>query len=227
MLQDGTDGSAMAEVVEEQFSDHDTLAETLDGIDFARLAPAGHYVAIRLGFTYPIAELNHMPQAWVEQYARQGLMLDDPVVRWAYGHAGARRWSEIGGGDPRQVMALARSHGLAYGAVVACAGGEDGDVQRSFGSFARADREFSDGELAMLLRKLVKLHRDLAPPSNLTQAELEVLRMVKQGMKLREIAGRIGVTEGAIKQRLKNARGKLGARNGSHAVSLAAGAGLI
>ena len=67
----------------------------------------------------------------------------------------------------------------------------------------------------------------LAPPSNLTRAELEALRMVKDGQKLKEIGTALGITEGAVKQRLKNARLKLGARNGSHAVSLATAAGLI
>ena len=78
-----------------------------------------------------------------------------------------------------------------------------------------------------MFHKLERLHLEMAPPSNLTRAELEVLRMIKGGFRLREIAGHLGVTEGAIKQRLKNARGKLDARNASHAVSLAARAGLI
>ncbi len=198
----------------------------LDEISFAELAPAGHYIAIRLGFAFPLAEENALPASWVDHYTRNGLMLDDPVIRWAYDNTGAIRWSEIATPDPRGVLPAARRFGLNFGLVAVC-GGVDPEVQRSFGSFAREDREFTDLEIALIARKLVKMHVDLAPPSNLTRAELEVLRMVKSGMKLREIAGELGVTEGAIKQRLKNARAKLNARNASHAVSLAATAGLI
>ncbi len=195
-------------------------------VEFRELAPVGYYVAIRVGFAFPLAEELAMPAAWVELYSRLGLMLDDPAVRWAYDHSGAIRWSELGAPDPRRVLTQAQDFGLVFGAVAAITGGVR-DTQRSFGLFARDDREFTDAELALLAAKLGQRHAELAPPANLTRAELEALRMVKDGMKLREIAGDLGVTEGAIKQRLKNARAKLGARNGSHAVSLAVGAGLI
>ena len=202
------------------------MRHPLNTIAFSDLAPAGYYVAVRVGFAFPLAEYNRLPHGWVEYYTRNGLMLDDPVVRWAYDHTGALRWSAITGPDPRGVMPLARSHGLKFGVVVACTDGAR-DGQRSYGSFARADREITDEEVDLLEAALRNLHNVLAPPSNLTRAELEALRMVKDGQKLKEIGTALGITEGAVKQRLKNARLKLGARNGSHAVSLATAAGLI
>ena len=51
--------------------------------------------------------------------------------------------------------------------------------------------------------------------------------MVKSGLLVKEIAAKLQVTEGAVKQRLKNARVKLGAKTGSQAVSIADGYGLI
>jgi LuxR family transcriptional regulator len=218
--------AGMARQVEGHFRNFRASTHPLDEIAFSDLAPAGYYIAVRLGFAFPLAEYNALPELWVEHYTRQGLMLDDPVMRWAYDNIGTIRWSELQVPDPRGVLSLAEGYGLAHGVVAVC-GGAGREVQRSFGSFARGDREFSDLEIALLARKLAKLHIDMAPPSNLTRAELEVLRMVKSGMKLREIAERLRITEGAIKQRLKNARAKLGARNSSHAVSLAVAAGLI
>lgn len=202
------------------------MRQPVDTITFSALAPAGFYVAVRVGFAFPLAEYNRLPQAWVDIYTHNGLMLDDPMVRWAYDHTGAVRWSAITAADPRGVMSRARSHGLTFGAVVSCID-RAGDGQRSYGTFARADREFADDEIAQLLAGVQHLHDTLAPPTNLTRAELEVLRMVRDGLKLREAATLLGITEGAVKQRLKNARLKLGARNGSHAVSLASDAGLI
>lgn len=190
------------------------------------LAPAGYYIALRLGFAFPLAEYNALPAAWVSEYTENGLMLFDPVLHWGYAHAGATRWSAMDTPDPRGVMSLAAKHGLRYGAVVVC-GGEAGDPQRSIGSFARSDREITDAELALLAKMMDELHRGMATPTNLTKAELEVLRMSREGMRLKEIASTIGVSDGAIKQRLKNARGKLNARNISHAVSLAVDLGLI
>ena len=61
---------------------------------FADLAPAGYYIAVRLGFAFPLAEYVAFPKPWVDLYGREGLMLDDPAVRWAYDNTGAARWSE-------------------------------------------------------------------------------------------------------------------------------------
>jgi LuxR family transcriptional regulator len=67
----------------------------------------------------------------------------------------------------------------------------------------------------------------MAPPTNLTMAELEALRMVKEGMRLKQMAHALGVSEGAIKQRLRNAKLKLGASTGAQAATRASDYGLI
>jgi LuxR family transcriptional regulator len=61
----------------------------------------------------------------------------------------------------------------------------------------------------------------------LTRAELEALRMVKDGLLVKEIAGILGVTEGAVKQRLKNAKLKLGAKTSTQAATMASDFGLV
>lgn len=197
-----------------------------EGREFSLLAPAGYYIALRVGFAFPVAEHNALPEAWVALYTQRGYMLYDPVVRWSYENSGAARWSEIPLPDPRNVLAQAALHGLRYGVAIACApSGREG--QRSFGSFARSDREYEDEEIEILQSKLLRLHEATAPPNNLTRAELEALSMVRDGLLLKEIANRLGVTEGAIKQRLKSAKLKLDAKTSSQAVSVAVGYGLI
>jgi len=204
----------------------DVAVQAHDGMAFRDLAPAGHYVALRIGFAFPLVEQNLLPRSWVEHYTRQNFMLVDPVMRWLYGHAGAARWSAITLPDPKHVLAQAALHGLNYGVAI-CFDDPGPKGQRSFGSFCRSDREFLDSEITVLAKKLEWLHRAAAPPTNLTRSELEALRLVKDGMLVKEIASLLGVSEGAVKQRLKNAKLKLGAKTGSQAVSAAAGYGLI
>jgi len=197
-----------------------------DGREFSYLAPAGYYIALRVGFAFPLAETNALPAAWVDLYTSNGYMLNDPVMQWLYTNVGSVRWHDIDLPDPRGILARAADYGLRYGAAISCAStGMEG--QRSFGSFARSDREFTDEEIAILAQKIRRLHDAMAPPTNLTEAELEALRMVRDGLLLKEVAGRLGVSENAIKQRLKNAKQKLSAKTISQAVSTAVSYALI
>ena len=190
------------------------------------LAPAGYYIAIRVGFAFPMEEMNALPTEWVHFYTRQRFMMHDPIIRWIYSNVGAVRWSDIDIDDPKRVIELGREHGLKYGVAVSCFD-ESSDGQRSFGTFARSDREYTDEEIRQLTETVTHLHADRAPPTNLTDAELEALRLVKEGMRLKQMAFELGVSEGAIKQRLKNAKLKLRAATGAQAVTRASDFGLI
>lgn len=195
-------------------------------LDVAALAPAGHYLALRVSFNYPLTEVNALPGAWVETYRTAGLMLCDPVFRWVHSEVGARRWSALRSDDPRGVLALAALHGLRFGLAVAVLDPGRGG-QRSWASFARADREFDEAEAALLEAHVRARHRAHRPPTNVTQAEIDALRLLKAGQRLKQIAWSLGVTEGAVKQRLKSARGKLDARTAAEAISRAASWGMI
>lgn len=197
-----------------------------DETALGRIVPLGHYIALRIGFAFPMSERNALPEAWVEYYTQHGLMVHDPVIQWVYGHTGAIRWSEIALPDPKGVLADARRFGLAHGAAVSWAD-ESPDCFRSFGTFVRADREFTDDELAELTGIVGRLHAARALAPKVTSAEIEALSLVRDGFLTKEIASRLGVSEGAVKQRLRNIRAKLGAKNGSQAVSIALRRGLI
>lgn len=190
------------------------------------LAPAGHYIALRIGFAFPVEEVNALPQGWVDHYTKNRFMLFDPVIRWAYTSVGALRWSEIPVDDPRKIISQAQTFGLRFGAAISVFDG-NAEGQRSFGSFCRPDREYSDLEINLLHAFIKRRHTEMAPPKNLTMAELEALGMVRDGKRLKEIAFDLGVTEGAVKQRLKNAKIKLGAKTGTQAAALASQYGLI
>lgn len=202
------------------------MSDLLGLDEIGQLAPAGYYIALRIGFAFPMEEINELPQEWVNHYTTNGYGLFDPVLRWAYANVGTCRWSELGIDDPRQILSQANNFGMKFGVVVSVFD-SGANAQRSFASFARADREFTPLETKLLQAYLRRRHNEAAPPTNLTRAELEALGMVKDGLRLKEIAYRLNVSEGAVKQRLKNAKRKLGAKTGSQAAALANQYGLI
>lgn len=194
--------------------------------EFRTRAPAGFYLGLRVDFAFPLVEHKEFPAGKMRKYAALGLMVRDPAIAWVYHNDGAVRWSELGIKDRAGVFALARAHGLNFGAAVGCRDAS-GSGQLSFGLFARADREFKSDELACLISLMREVHAKHERPCNLTPVELETLGMVKNGLLMKEIANALGVTESAIKQRLKNARLKLRAKTGSQAAAKAAMLGII
>jgi len=202
------------------------MINSADMSKLSELAPAGFYVALRIGFHYPMEEKNEFPAEWVARYTSRGLMLADPVMHWVYQNAGVKRWSSLQDNDPRNVLGQAADFGMKFGAVC-CVIDTAASAQRSFGSFARSDREFTNSEVDSLFETVESMHALMVPPTNLTNAELEALRMVKNGLLMKEIANLLGVSEGAVKQRLKNAKAKLNAKTSTHAATMATSFGLI
>ncbi len=198
----------------------------VDPAELSILAPAGFYVAIRIGFAFPMVELNHLPPGWVREYTAGGLMVHDPAMSWAYKNTGVTRWADLVASDSLGVLDLAKDHGLNFGAVVSCTDSSD-PSQRSFGIFCRSDRELEPRELLRLSDRVAEAHHAHARPSNLTNAEIETLGLVKNGLLMKEIAAILNVSESAIKQRLKNARLKLNAKTGPQAAAMATMFGMI
>jgi LuxR family transcriptional regulator, quorum-sensing system regulator SdiA len=195
------------------------LSDYTDSIH--RMAPAGFYLALRVGFTFPEEELNRLPHPWVDHYTRHGLVVHDPLMKWVYAHQGAARWTDLEIPDPREVRQAAVDHGLSFGAVASASSPAERG-KRSYGLFFRADRDFNEGELANLRILLETLHSGAKLERNLTANEIEALQLLASGLRLQQIADRLGISESAVKARLNNAKAKLGARTASQAASLAA-----
>ena len=202
------------------------MLELKSSKDVHKIAKSGYYIALRLGFAFPQEEVNALPTPWVDHYTTHRFMLHDPVIRWSYANTGAVAWSGIDLPDPMRVLQQAQTFGLRFGVAVACFDGNR-EGQRSFGTFARPDREFEQDEMNALHAYVSMLHREKAPPTNLTNAELEALKMVKEGQRLKQIAHILGVSEGAVKQRLRNAKTKLGAKTSAQAAAMVREFGLI
>lgn len=184
-----------------------------------RIAPAGFYIALHVGFSFPREEINRLPKAWIEFYTVNTLGIHDPVLRWFYTASGVRRWVDIAESETDGVIVEARNHGLAHGAaaVIPAKGGV-----RSYANFFRNDRPFTDAELDDLLALLSRMHSASADDVTLTPAEVEALRMQSEGKRLKQIAWELGISVSAVKARLANAKRKLGAQTASQAAVIAA-----
>ncbi len=195
---------------------------------FSQLAPAGYYIALRLGFYAPTEERNTFASHWIEFYTQGGLAPFDPLMRWCQGNAGVARWSVVAEAgaqnDPHKVFEAYRAFGLAYGAVVSIPRSAK-RPKRSFGLFAREDREMTDGELTALLDAMTALHHEAE--LMLTEAQAEALRLLSQGRRHKEIAQILGISISAVKARLKSAALRLEARTPVEAASIAAAKGLL
>lgn len=187
---------------------------------FSDLAPAGFYVALRVGYSFPEQELNRLPADWIDTYTTLGLVVHDPIMRWVYSHCGITRWSDLNIPDPAGVFLLARKLGLPFGATASFSRPDDAGL-RSYATFFRSDRAFADDELAQLMDLLERLHCGTIRPPDLTPAEVTALRMQARGLRTKQIAAEIGISESAVKARLAGARRKLGARTPSQLLTIA------
>lgn len=191
---------------------------------FSKLAPAGYYLALHLGFYAPAEERNTFPGHWVDHYTHSGLAPLDPLMRWCHAHSGVARWSTVALPDPMRVIPAYHAYGFVFGAVVSIPRSDD-RPRRSFGLFARADRELREEELAELHAALMELHVD--DQEILTAAQAEALRLLSQGRRHKEIAHLLGISVSAVKARLKSATARLEARTPVEAASIAAVKGLL
>ena len=85
---------------------------------------------------------------------------------------------------------------------------------------ARDDRELSDDELTQGLKILEQLAAAKFT-TRLTIEEVQTLKLAAQGFSQKEIASELGIAEVTVKARLTKSKDKLGARNTTHAVSIA------
>ena len=193
---------------------------------FEQFSPGGYYVACRMGFVVPEEQVNSFPADWIKTYTERGYVIHDPILRWAFKNTGIVRWNSVAQSDDRQIVDQASAFGMKYG-VIASYRNDEHDAYRTIGSFSRNDREFSGEEITLIYRKLIALHENTIPLDTITDAELEVLRLLKNGYMVKQIAAELGISVSAIKGRLRNVKQKLNANTNIHAAARATDLGLI
>jgi LuxR family transcriptional regulator, quorum-sensing system regulator SdiA len=199
--------------------DRQSKTLTLD-LGLSRLkmaAPEGYALALHIRFASATLMVQTYDPRWIERYTERGYMLCDPLVSWGFSAEGAVRWSELPMPDPHRIMEQAAEFGLRYGVAVSC-----GPVSsRSIGGFARADREFTDAEIATIEKTVRLLHEASTPKQGLTPAQRHALRAVANGYRHAEAAALLGISDSAFKARLRSARERLLARTTAEAIQRA------
>jgi len=185
------------------------------GLDaLSRLAPSGFSAGLHIRFASPLVYVRTYDEAWTRIYDENAYALRDPLVFWGLGVKGHTRWSAIRLPDPFNILGQARSHGLVYGAVISC-----GPItSRSIVGMAHPTREFTDDEIAEAVKIVHDLHLAAEPPTELTPAQIEALRLLADGDRHAAAAAKLGITESAFKARLQSARARLGARTTAQAL---------
>lgn len=189
----------------------------------AELAPAGYFVGLHIRFASPLMTFQTYDPAWIEHYTAQAYAMRDPMTAWGFSTEGVTRWSETGLPDPFGIMKEAAEFGLKFGVQVSC-----GPIaSRTIAACARSDREFTDAEMRRIAAIVRKLHDITEPPENLTQAQIEALRLIAAGDRHAMAAAKLGISESALKARLTSARQRLMARTTAEAIQRAKDARLL
>jgi LuxR family transcriptional regulator, quorum-sensing system regulator SdiA len=82
------------------------------------LCDTGYLLAVHIRYTRPTLLFTTYPAVWLEHYGDKGLMLVDPVVRWAMSDTnagGVALWADLANDDSGQVVSAAATHGLHNG----------------------------------------------------------------------------------------------------------------
>ncbi len=193
-----------------------------NGIDdlldkLAPLAPSGYFVGLHIRFASPLIMFQTYDPEWTNIYTEKGYALRDPMIAWGFGDDGAIRWSEINVPDTFGIMEQAKDFGLKFGVAVSC-----GPLNsRTIAGCARDDREFHTDEMLAIETIIKELHQISEPPTDLTHAQKEALRLIADGHRHAAAAAMIGISESALKARLSSARTRLMARTTAEAIQRA------
>lgn len=214
------DNETLSNLIRDQVgrdSSHDKVSLQANFDALSNLAGAGFSAGLHIRFASPLIYARTYDEAWTKIYDENAYALRDPLVFWGLGVKGYTRWSAIKLPDPFNILGQARSHGLAYGAVISC-----GPItSRSIVGMAHSTREFTDDEIAEAVKIVRTLHIAAEPPTELTPAQTEALRLLADGDRHAAAAGKLGISESAFKARLQSARVRLGARTTAQALKKA------
>jgi len=129
------------------------------GAIFARLRrtyPVGFAIALHVRFASPTYLFQAYHPQWIALYSKEGLVLQDPTVRWGLSQTGTIRWEDLPIADEgaARVMQMAHDHGLTFGFTVSFGAADS----RSVASFARSDRAATAEEIAQAEQDVIALH---------------------------------------------------------------------
>jgi LuxR family transcriptional regulator, quorum-sensing system regulator SdiA len=140
----------------------------------AAISDTGYLLAVHIRYTRPSLMFTTYPPVWLEYYGEKGMMMVDPVVRWAMSEtteAGVARWDDLAGDDPAGVVAGSAAHGLHNGMSFAV-----GPIaSRTIGSVTKS-APFSAAETAMAEKLISDIHALTDGVEKMDEATVNALR---------------------------------------------------
>jgi LuxR family transcriptional regulator, quorum-sensing system regulator SdiA len=138
------------------------------------LCDTGYLLAVHIRYTRPTLLFTTYPATWLESYGEQGMMLVDPVVRWAMAEkttVGVALWRDLAADDPGQVIETAAQHGLHNGMSFAI-----GPIaSRTIGSVT-SSQPFSPNQMREAETLITAIHNLTEAAERMSASTIEALR---------------------------------------------------
>lgn len=207
----------------------------MEKISPIRILIADDHPVVREGL---VALINHRPGMTVVAEASNGR---EAVAAFLEHHPDVTlmdlRMPEMDGADA--IVAI-RAQAPSARVIVLTTFDDDGDIQRSLRAGAKAYmlKDVARDELLACIRTVYeggtlippdiasKLAASIGSPS-LTDREIEVLQLVRDGKSNKEIAAALFITEGTVKSHMHAVIGKLDAQDRTQAVTVALRRGIL
>ena len=138
------------------------------------LSPAGYAMAFHISYTTHKFLFQTYNSQWREEYSKQGLVLQDPTVKWGFENTGKIDWRDLTDSDESGGLEQARAHGLEHGFTFSLAPTNS----KTITSFARGDREFTAAEITEITAIVAELHDYTADIDEFSSAELAQLKQM-------------------------------------------------
>jgi DNA-binding NarL/FixJ family response regulator len=131
------------------------------------------------------------------------------------------------------MLTVSEDEGDLFNAIKAGAHGylqkdlDSAQFRAMLGAVERGEAAITPATASRILEEYQRRDRERADPDRLTERELQVLRLVTTGLRNKEIAARLGITENTAKFHLKNILEKLHAESRAELAARAVGDGLV
>jgi LuxR family transcriptional regulator, quorum-sensing system regulator SdiA len=143
----------------------------------AKISDTGYMLAVHIRYTRPSLMHTTYPDVWLDHYSGAGMMMVDPVVRWAMAEEtpeGFAHWNALAGDDPAGVIKGAAAHGLQNGISFAV-----GPIaSRTIGSVTRSV-PFSEADIAQARALITAIHDLTDTLEEMDTATQEALRKLR------------------------------------------------
>ncbi|GFE67284.1 helix-turn-helix transcriptional regulator [Litoreibacter roseus] len=187
------------------------------------VARSGFFLAFNMSTLGADFATTTFPERWQNLYMAKNYASSDPLMIWALGNDGRKRWSDVTFPDLDNVLRTAREHGLVYGGILAATI----NGHKSILSVARPDRQLHDHEIGRLDKIFRAWSTALFEVPAITEKETIVLKHLSEGHSIEDVAAQIQLSVPAVKKRIESARRRLQVRTTIEAVALAIRRGYI